>query len=641
MADWNYDGSDPSKRISDVRILNAPFDIYGAVMTTANQGGQNYVYDYQPYSVDLTKTASYTMQNSGGRSSQGAWPYFDLTSAHNTYGIMGAIGWSGNWNCSFTNHNNTVHVSAGMQSTNYQMKKGETLRTPSMVVQFFKGTQDDGHNAWRQLMLDQYTPSVVKADGTTEKVTYAPITINTWGGCGTDTLLATMNRVKETGQYFEYQWIDAGWYGDQTSENTYSTVWAAQRGNWYYNPGYADNQATTGGFDKLNAWHDQYSAETGRDTGLLVWFEPGYGTADSKMGESAKWYTPYYFKATYKETPDSTSKTETVSWQNGYFLPETAFVDYGNEDALKFIKAVVLHFLDDMNCYFYRQDYNFNPQTGWSNKDANQLSGSLKYRTGVAEIQYVTGHYKFLDAIVASGRQIDNCASGGRLLDIEMMKRSIPLWRTDYTVTDSANYTVASGIRSQGANLSWWLPISGGMSSSEGISSEYTFRSAMASGISMGVMNDQTFAKKMLDEMVHNRELMLGDYYILKQGLHESLKQEEQGTDTPVEENPFDDYTCWVEDDPTKDYTDTTNAAYEFYREDIGEGYLVAFRPNFSEVADENFKLKGLDTHAYYEVKDADTGETSIHTGRYLMEQGLDLHFPYTRTSHMIYFTKQ
>ncbi len=631
VADWNYSGSDYSKRISNVRILNAPFTIEKAVMTTANQGGQNYVYDYQPYSVDLTKTSTYTMQNDGGRSSQGAWPYFDLTSGYDTYGIMGAIGWTGNWSCEFVYRNGSVNVSAGMQNTDYQMKNGEHLRTPSMVIQFFKGTQEDGHNAWRQLVLDAYTPKQAYSD---QKVTYAPISINTWGGVGTTALLETMNKAKNSGQYFEYQWVDAGWYGD-TSSPASSSLWSDQVGNWYYNPDFPaksgaatdpDNglYLTAGGFDALKEWH------AANGTGLIVWFEPGRATATSRMGESATKNNPLTFTATYKETPASTPKTETVSWNNSYFLRGTSNVHYGKPEALRFIRAVVLHYLDDMGCTIYRQDYNFNPEKGWNNEDTHASSSSVT-RTGIAEIQYVMGHYELLDSILATGRLIDNCASGGRLLDIEMMKRSIPLWRTDYTVSGTS---VASGIRSQGANLSWWLPISGASGSSQGYNNAYGFRSYMASGATMGsLMTDSTFAAKMLNEMRTNRELMLGDYYILQQGLHEGLTR---GTDTG-----HGDITCWLEADASKDYTDSANAAYEFYREDLGKGYVVAFRPTYSSDDCDTLLLKGLDGHALYEIKDADSGETAVYSGRFLMKQGLKLEFPTAKTALMIYFTRK
>ena len=68
---------------------------------------------------------------------------------------------------------------------------------------------------------------------------------------------------------------------------------------------------------------------------------------------------------------------------------------------------------------------------------------------------------------------------------------------------------------------------------------------------------------------------------------------------------------------------------------------MVAFRPYHSNDDTDTYKLKGLDAHAHYEVTDADSGETAVYTGRYLMESGLKLYFSKPSTSHMIYFTKQ
>ena len=51
---------------------------------------------------------------------------------------------------------------------------------------------------------------------------------------------------------------------------------------------------------------------------------------------------------------------------------------------------------------------------------------------GMAEIRYVEGHYRMWDEIRAAYPQlaIDNCASGGRRIDLETASRSVPLWRT-------------------------------------------------------------------------------------------------------------------------------------------------------------------------------------------------------------------
>lgn len=102
---------------------------------------------------------------------------------------------------------------------------------------------------------------------------------------------------------------------------------------------------------------------------------------------------------------------------------------------------------------------------------------------------------------------------------------------------------------------------------------------------------------------------MLGDYYILKQGL---------GGDT-----------------------DAVNAGYQYYRTDMGEGYLVCFRPNLSNEEYTTFVLKGLESEATYEVRNADTDQKLTMTGEELMTDGLKVYFPTIQVAHMIYFTKQ
>ncbi len=54
----------------------------------------------------------------------------------------------------------------------------------------------------------------------------------------------------------------------------------------------------------------------------------------------------------------------------------------------------------------------------------------------MTEIGHIEGLYKMWDDLLARhpGLRIDNCASGGRRLDIEMMSRSFAVWRTDHWI---------------------------------------------------------------------------------------------------------------------------------------------------------------------------------------------------------------
>jgi hypothetical protein len=68
----------------------------------------------------------------------------------------------------------------------------------------------------------------------------------------------------------------------------------------------------------------------------------------------------------------------------------------------------------------YRNDFNMDPLPYWRAADAPD-------RQGITEIRYVEGLYAMWDEIRAktSGTVPDDCASGGRRIDLEMCIRSI------------------------------------------------------------------------------------------------------------------------------------------------------------------------------------------------------------------------
>ena len=75
----------------------------------------------------------------------------------------------------------------------------------------------------------------------------------------------------------------------------------------------------------------------------------------------------------------------------------------------------------------------------------------------MSEIRHIEGLYRFWDYLLARfpNMVIDNCASGGRRLDLETTSRSIPLWRTDY------NYGEPNGYQNHTHSLNMFLPLNG------------------------------------------------------------------------------------------------------------------------------------------------------------------------------------
>jgi alpha-galactosidase len=56
---------------------------------------------------------------------------------------------------------------------------------------------------------------------------------------------------------------------------------------------------------------------------------------------------------------------------------------------------------------------------------------------------------------------IDNCCAGGENIDLETIKRSIALWRSDYQVNQNFD---PIGMQAQTYSLSSWIPLSAGVS---------------------------------------------------------------------------------------------------------------------------------------------------------------------------------
>ncbi len=295
-----------------------------------------------------------------------------------------------------------------------------------------------------------------------------------------------------------------------------------------------------------------------------------------------------------------------------YVLPATDtssfyLVDFSRDDATDYMIDLIDNLIKENNVSWYRQDFNCDPYNKWVLAD--EKAG--ENRTGITEIKYITNHYRYLQALIDRnpGLVIDNCASGGKRLDIEMMKLSVPLWRTDYSVTTSSSVN-ADGVRSIGYNLTWWLPLSCGGNTRDGLTTNYNWRCVQSSGMTVvEASNDRQWHFEMIEQYYRCRELMIGDYYILTAGTGDNYNKE--------------------------------NAVYEFYLPETGEGYIMAFRPAASGVAEQICKLKGLDADATYQLEVVDTGEVITATGVDLMEGGLAISLGKSYTSQLIFITKQ
>ena len=91
----------------------------------------------------------------------------------------------------------------------------------------------------------------------------------------------------------------------------------------------------------------------------------------------------------------------------------------------------------------YRQDFNMDPLPLWQ-------SGDAPNQRGMTENGHVAGYMAFWDELQRRNPNmlIDSCASGGRRNDMESVRRSIPLLRSDYRLESIGNQGMTYGLAS-------------------------------------------------------------------------------------------------------------------------------------------------------------------------------------------------
>ena len=200
------------------------------------------------------------------------------------------------------------------------------------------------------------------------------------------------------------------------------------------------------------------------------------------------------------------------------------------------------------------------------------------------------GEYAFLDRLLAenAGLLIDNCASGGRRLDLGMCRRSIPLWRSDYNCYDMADLAEACQYQSYG--LSLWLPYSAG--GNMYADTEYEYRSSIASCLFIGnaaILEENEDAIKTVEDYAAIKQYFSKNYYPL----------------TP----------CTT--------SESIDLAMQFGDED--EGVILVYSRAGAKEAEKSFRMMGLTGEKEYTLTYIEGGTLGSASGERLMQGGFTL----------------
>jgi len=517
--------------------------------------------DFQPLEKKLSASTSTTLAPEGGRSSSGTMPFFNLECSGG--GIIGAVGWTGQWAATFTRDDATnLNVRAGMELTHLTLHPGEHIRTPRMLLVFWRGQYLAAQNMFRQFVLRHASP---KPGG---KLIRTPISSAHWGMLPEQDHLNRIEGKARTKVAFDTYWIDAGWYGkcEKTSD------WYPQAGSWFPN-----KQLYPNGLKAIS------DAAHKNGMKFLLWFDPERVYKGSQLDtEHPEWLLG-------RDAP-----WRTYAWEG---FNENAVLNLGIPEARQWITDCISQSIVENGIDIYRQDFNIDPLPFWRNNDAPD-------RQGYTEAKHIEGLYQFWDELLERHPhlEIDNCASGGRRIDLEMIRRSVPLWRSDLQCCPDYDPV---GSQSQTFGLSYWLPLNA--TGSRDVGDTYDFRSALATGTNNGWRLDSKdfptdWGRKMIDQAVMLRDFFLGDFYPLT---NYSLSND-----------------VWL--------------AYQLDRPDMKQGAILVYRRAKSSYTTAMFKLCSLDPRKQYRVTFLDGGSTRKISGRTLMETGLEVSLPSAPASEII-----
>ncbi len=358
--------------------------------------------------------------------------------------------------------------------------------------------------------------------------------------------LMFIDRYLAEGIKLDFWWMDAGWYPQQHG-------WG-QTGTWE-----VDRKRFPRGLKPVS----DHAHAKGLKT--ILWFEPE------------------------RVAPGTWLMEKHPEWLLGG--QGDRLLNLGNPQARKWLTDHVDKFLTDQGIDLYRQDFNMDPLGYWRAADAPD-------RQGITEIRYIEGLLAYWDELRRRHPDmlIDECASGGKRNDLEMMRRSAPLWRSDFPFglveNQRMTYGISMWIPYYGTGVYGWEtpPYNGKVTSF----APYVFWSKATPSTMLAIdVRDKNLDYALLGRQCAQwrdiASLYYGDFYPL--------------TKCNV------DNDAWI--------------AWQFDEPEQGAGVVQAFRRPGCIYESARLKLHGLDPKARYQLTQFDPPSQSETTGEELLQEGI------------------
>jgi alpha-galactosidase len=553
---------------------------------------------YQPIEHELSSGQRITLaptsnagQEAEGRCSGGAFPYLTVEEAEYgrnfvlrprrepTRGFFLAIGWPGRWSAEISQAGDRLRIQAGQDRVRFRLEPGESYRAPLIALCFFQGPDRlRAMNLWRRWMLAHNLPRL--AGGALPPPMLEASTCGFFDEMGRATeanQIEYIDRFRQAAPDITHWWMDAGWYPCRPPVADKNKWWIT--GTWEIDP----SRFPRG----LRPISDHAHAQGIR---TILWFEPErVAGATWLFRNKPQWLLRHSEQKRFP--PDAGDGWDVIG--------ANCLLDLGNPEARAWLVERVASLLASEGIDVYRQDFNFNPLPYWRDNDRPGREGLTEQRHNCGYLAYWDELRRRFPAML-----LDSCASGGRRLDLQTMRRGVALHPTDHAYQDmEAKQTLRH-------SLFGWLPFFGGPVLPLDKVDVYAFRSTMGLstviGFDLRQEHDLPLLRKLTAEWREVAELYYGDYYPL---------------------------TRWT-------LSEDAWMAWQFHRHEQADGLIQVFRRRDSPIESACFPLHGLDPAARYVFHDFDVPGDTQHLGADLAA-GWRIAIPERRTARLIRYRRQ
>ncbi len=460
---FKNNGTSDSPILSDIQAIDTVFERGGQTefVLHHNRGDDCTSMSYAPIQTTLGPKATLSFAPAGGRPTNGAFPYYNLTMGDE--GVIVVLSWAGQWAAQLVrDEGNALRFRGGQERTHFKLHPGEEVRSPMAVLEFYKGDWLRGQNIWRRWMVAH---NLRKIGGRPIRPQVSLCTGNYYPGLMSNAAqeIAFIRQYVEQGIQVNYWWQDAGWYPCD------GVAWP-KTGTWDVDP-----VRFPKGLREVGDFARSHGIKT------LVWFEPERVHAGTWLAENHP------------------------EWIHGG--KKGGLLKLHDPNCRAWLTEHIDKLITEQRIDFYRQDFNIDPLGFWRGSDAPD-------RQGMTEIRHVEGYFAYWDELIRRhpDMPIDSCASGGRRNDLETMRRAVPLLRSDW-------YWSPSGQQCQTYGMSLWLPFQGTGVIHE--KDEYWSRSSMVAEYTFGPgaeglkVVDFKRLRRVLDTWRRIANYFFGDFYPL------------------------------------------------------------------------------------------------------------------------------